>query len=30
LEERGLTVSDAQTIGYDDIVVATERVGCRR
>ncbi len=30
LEERGLTVSDAQTIWYDDIVVATERVGCRR
>jgi len=30
LEERGLTVSDAQTIWYDDIVVATERIGCRR
>ncbi len=30
LEERGLTVSDAQTIWYDDVVVATERIGCRR
>ncbi len=30
LEERGLTVSDAQTIYYDDVVVATERIGCRR
>lgn len=30
LEERGLTVSDAQTIWYDDLVVATERIGCRR
>ncbi len=30
LEERGLTVSDAQTILYDDVVVATERIGCRR
>ena len=30
LEERGLTVSDEQTIYYDDVVVATERIGCRR
>lgn len=30
LEDRGLTVSDAQTILYDDVVVATRRVGCRR
>lgn len=30
LEARGLTVSDAQTILYDDVVVATERIGCRR
>jgi hypothetical protein len=30
LEERGLTVSDQQTIYYDDVVIATERVGCRR
>lgn len=30
LEARGLTVSDEQTILYDDIVVATERIGCRR
>ncbi len=30
LEERGLTVSDNQTILYDDVVVATERIGCRR
>src|SRR5690606_12090801 len=29
LEARGLTVSDAQTILYDDVVVATERIGCR-
>ena len=29
LESRGLTVSDTQTILYDDIVVATERIGCR-
>lgn len=29
LESRGLTVSDTQTILYDDVVVATERVGCR-
>ena len=30
LEGRGLTVSDEQTIYYDDIVAATERIGCRR
>lgn len=30
LEERGLTVSDRQTVLYDDVVVATERIGCRR
>jgi hypothetical protein len=30
LEGRGLTVSDEQTILYDDVVVATERIGCRR
>jgi PPE-repeat protein len=30
LEGRGLTVSDEQTILYDDIVVATERIGCRK
>ncbi len=30
LEDRGLTVSDEQTIFYDDVVVATERIGCRR
>jgi hypothetical protein len=29
LEEQGLTVSDTQTIYYDDVVVATERIGCR-
>jgi hypothetical protein len=29
LEEKGLTVSDEQTICYDDVVVATERIGCR-
>lgn len=29
LEDRGLTVSDEQTIYYDDVVVATERIGCR-
>ena len=28
LEGRGLTVSDEQTILYDDVVVATERIGC--
>lgn len=30
LEERGLEVSSEQTILYDDVVVATERIGCRR
>lgn len=30
LERRGLTLSDAQTILYDDVVVATERIGCAR
>ncbi|HMJ12224.1 MAG TPA: hypothetical protein VK524_12455 [Polyangiaceae bacterium] len=30
LEGRGLTVSDEQTILYDDVVVATERIGCAR
>ena len=30
LRDRGLTVSDEMTILYDDIVVATERIGCRR
>jgi hypothetical protein len=30
LEGRGLTVSDEQTILYDDIVVATKRIGCRK
>jgi hypothetical protein len=29
LEARGRTVSDVQTILYDDVVVATERIGCR-
>lgn len=29
LEAKGLTVSDEQTIYYDDVVVATERIGCR-
>jgi hypothetical protein len=29
LESRGLTVSDNQTIYYDDVVVATKRIGCR-
>ncbi len=28
LEEQGLTVSDEHTILYDDIVVATSRIGC--
>jgi hypothetical protein len=28
LEERGLTVSSEQTIFYDDVVVATTRIGC--
>lgn len=30
MEERGLTVSDRHTILYDDVVVATQRIGCRR
>jgi len=30
LEDRGLTVSDEQIIYYDDVVAATERIGCRR
>ena len=30
MEERGLTVSDEYTILYDDVVIATERIGCRR
>ncbi len=30
LESRGLTVSDSQTILYDDVVIATERIGCRQ
>jgi hypothetical protein len=30
LEARGSSVGDEQTILYDDIVVATERVGCRQ
>lgn len=30
LERRGLTLSDAQTILYDDVVVATQRIGCAR
>ncbi len=30
LEGRGLTVSREMTILYDDVVVATERIGCRR
>jgi hypothetical protein len=29
LEAMGLTVSDEQTIYYDDVVVATERIGCK-
>lgn len=28
LEDRGLTVLDEQTIYYDDVVIATERIGC--
>lgn len=28
LEERGLTVSSEQTVLYDDVVVATQRIGC--
>lgn len=30
LEARGLSVLDEQTIYYDDVVVAEERIGCRR
>ncbi|WP_433926632.1 hypothetical protein AB3662_27345 [Sorangium cellulosum] len=30
MEERGMTVADAHTILYDDVIVATERIGCRR
>lgn len=30
LEDRGIVVDDAQTILYDDLVIATERIGCRR
>ncbi len=30
MEALGLTVSDEQIILYDDVVVATERIGCRR
>jgi hypothetical protein len=30
MEELGMTVSDTHTILYDDVVVATERIGCRR
>jgi len=30
LIDRGLDPSDEQTIYYDDVVVATERIGCRR
>jgi len=29
LEAMGLTVSDEQTIYYDDVIVATERIGCK-
>ncbi len=29
LEAKGLTVSNEQTIYYDDVVVATQRIGCR-
>ncbi|MCP4501258.1 MAG: hypothetical protein GY822_14960 [Deltaproteobacteria bacterium] len=29
LEERGLLVSETQTILYDDVVVAKERIGCK-
>jgi hypothetical protein len=29
LEAKGLKVSDEQTIYYDDVVVATERIGCK-
>lgn len=30
LREKGINVDDAQTILYDDVVVATERIGCKR
>jgi hypothetical protein len=30
LEGRGLTVSEEQTILYDDVVVATKRIGCQK
>jgi hypothetical protein len=30
LEDRGLVVSDEQTVLYDDVVAATERIGCAR
>lgn len=30
LAARGLTTSNEQTILYDDVVVATERIGCRK
>jgi hypothetical protein len=30
MREDGLEVSDEQTIYYDDVVVATERIGCRQ
>lgn len=29
LESRGLTVSNEQTILYDDVIAATERIGCK-
>jgi hypothetical protein len=29
LEAAGIVVSDAQTVFYDNVVVATERIGCR-
>lgn len=29
LQSKGLSVSDEQTIYYDDVVVATERIGCK-
>jgi hypothetical protein len=30
LEDKGIVVDDAQTILYDDLVIATERIGCRK
>lgn len=30
LEEMGLTVSEEQTILYDDVIAATQRIGCQR